>query len=74
MSNGMKDGVGSSDKAARDIGGSQLLGRGLNRLDWSEASKERQKVGDTETGKHPVSSGTCPNWKNPILKSRMPPC
>ncbi|MBI6852847.1 hypothetical protein YA0002_08725 [Pseudomonas cichorii] len=51
MSNGMKDGVGSLD----DIGGSQLLGRGLNRLDWAKDSKECLKVGDTEAGKHPVS-------------------
>ncbi|WP_248800126.1 MAC/perforin domain-containing protein [Pseudomonas sp. MWU13-2105] len=54
MSDGTKDDAGSSDKAPRDIGGSQLLGRGLNRLDWAEESKECQKVGDTESGKRPV--------------------
>src|SRR5450830_123977 len=54
MNDEVKDGVSSSDKAPRDIGGSQLLGRGLNRLDWSEASKECQKVGDTESGKRPL--------------------
>lgn len=54
MSDGMKEGVGSSSKTPRDVGGSQLLGRGLNRLDWADSGKECQKVGDTETGKRPV--------------------
>ncbi|WP_419737439.1 MAC/perforin domain-containing protein [Pseudomonas sp. COR18] len=37
-----------------DISGSQLLGLGLNKLDWAGDSKECQKVGDTEFGKHPI--------------------
>ena len=44
--------MGAGD--VRDIGGSQLLGRGLNRLDWAGDSKECQKVGDTESGKRAV--------------------
>ncbi|GAB7531956.1 hypothetical protein PS3A_43700 [Pseudomonas sp. 3A(2025)] len=31
----------------KDIGGLDLLGRGLNRLDWANSNKECQKVGDT---------------------------
>jgi len=54
MSDGMQDGVNSADKTPQDIGGSQLLGRGLNRLDWAEKSKECQKVGDTESDKRAV--------------------
>ncbi|KIH81347.1 hypothetical protein UCMB321_4891 [Pseudomonas batumici] len=50
----MKDNAGSSEKTPRDIGGSQLLGLGLNRLDWSEESKKCEKVGDTESGKRAV--------------------
>lgn len=51
MNEGLK---GSSSNDPRDIGGSQLLGRGLNRLDWAGESKECQKVGDTESGKRAV--------------------
>lgn len=54
MSNGMKDGVGSVDNEPLDIGGSQLLGRGLNRLDWAKESNVCQMVGDTEVGKRLV--------------------
>jgi len=51
----MNDGlIGGSSNEPRDIGGSQLLGRGLNRLDWAGESKECQKVGDTESGKRAV--------------------
>ncbi len=60
----MNDGLkGTAGEDLRDIGGSQLLGRGLNRLDWAGDSKECQKVGDTEsranvpcrTGKQPTT-------------------
>ncbi|EJL02303.1 hypothetical protein PflQ2_4938 [Pseudomonas fluorescens Q2-87] len=52
----MSDGLmGNSSNDPRDIGGSQLLGRGLNRLDWAHESKECQKVGDTESGKRAVA-------------------
>ncbi|WP_019361272.1 hypothetical protein [Pseudomonas asplenii] len=37
------------------IGGSQLLGLGLNKLDWTSESRKCQKVGDTEIGKHPIT-------------------
>ncbi|SDS62009.1 MAC/Perforin domain-containing protein [Pseudomonas asplenii] len=37
------------------IGGSQLLGLGLNKLDWASESRKCQKVGDTEIGKHPIT-------------------
>ncbi|MGY2172433.1 MAC/perforin domain-containing protein [Pseudomonas gingeri] len=40
---------------SNDIGGSQLLGRGLNKLDWASESKECQKVGDTESAKRTVT-------------------
>nr|BFE93728.1 hypothetical protein GCM10020185_42640 [Pseudomonas brassicacearum subsp. brassicacearum] len=51
----MNDGLkGTTGEDLRDIGGSQLLGRGLNRLDWAGDSKECQKVGDTESGKRAV--------------------
>lgn len=46
--------VSSANNTPRDVGGSQLLGRGLNRLDWAGDGKECQKVGDTESGKRPV--------------------
>ncbi|ALI08032.1 MULTISPECIES: MAC/perforin domain-containing protein [Pseudomonas] len=51
MSDGLKGNAGDD---VRDIGGSQLLGRGLNRLDWAGDSKECLKVGDTESGKRAV--------------------
>ena len=54
MNNVMTDGAGSAGTTTRDIDGSQLLGRGLNRLDWAEAGKECHKVGDTEAGKRSV--------------------
>ncbi|WP_260958054.1 MACPF domain-containing protein [Pseudomonas citri] len=49
----MNNGLNANEP--RDIGGSQLLGRGLNRLDWAGDNKECQKVGDTESGKRAVT-------------------
>ncbi|MDU9028347.1 hypothetical protein E3Z27_04695 [Pseudomonas mediterranea] len=50
----MNEGLQGSATDLRDIGGSQLLGRGLNRLDWAGERQECQKVGDTESGKRAV--------------------
>lgn len=50
----MNDGMKAEDKT-QDIGGLELLGRGLNRLDWTSATKKSQKVCDTNSNPKSVT-------------------
>ena len=50
----MNDGMNAEDKT-QDIGGLELLGRGLNRMDWTNETKKSQKVCDTNSNPKSVS-------------------
>src|SRR5438552_877280 len=40
---------------AQEIGGTHLLGRGLNRMDWASGPMETKKVGDTASGRKTIT-------------------